>query len=93
LHLFTQDQIFYIHDFSSIYDILLGRKLLEANQANINYLSNHTTISKRIFFHKNISLKNPTQINNFEALLKSKNYTDEIKYAVQNELAEEKMMV
>jgi len=38
-------------------------------------------------------LKNPTQINDFEALLKSKNYTDEIKYAVQNELAEEKMIV
>jgi len=35
-------------------------------------------------------LKNPTQINDFKALLKSKNYSDEINYAVQNELAEEK---
>jgi len=37
------------------------------------------------FLHKNISLKNPTHINDFEALLKYKNYTDEINYAVQNE--------
>jgi len=83
----TQEQIFYIHDFSSNYDILLGRKLLEANQASIGYLNNRTTISGRIFLHKNISLKNPTHINDFDALLKSKNYTDEINYAVQNELA------
>jgi len=70
--LFTQEQIFYIHDFSSNYDILLGRKLLEGNQANIDYLNNSTTISGRIFLHKNISLKNLTQINDFEALLKTK---------------------
>jgi len=38
-------------------------------------------------------LKNPTQINDFEALLKYKNYTDEINYAVQNELAEGKIIV
>jgi len=82
--------IYYIHDFSSNNDILLELKLLEANQANIDYLKNRTTISARIFLHKNISLKNPTQINDFKALLKSKNYSDEINYAVQNELAEEK---
>jgi len=89
--LFTQEQIFYMHDFSSSYDILLGRKLLEANQANIVYLNNRTTISGCIFLHKHNSLKNPTQINDFEALLQSKNYTDEINYAVQNELAEEQI--
>jgi len=32
-------------------------------------------------------LENPTQINDLD-LPKSKNYTDEINYAVQNELAE-----
>jgi len=88
--LFAEEQIFDIHDFSSNYDILLGRKLLQANQANIDYLYNRTTISGRNFLHKNISLKNPTQVNDFEALLKSKKYTDEINYAVQNSLAEGK---
>jgi len=37
--LFTQEQIFYIHDFSSNYDIVLGLKLLEANPANIDYFA------------------------------------------------------
>jgi len=34
--LFTQEQIFYVYDFYFNYDILLGQKLLEANQANID---------------------------------------------------------
>jgi len=54
--LFTQEQIFYIHVFSSNYDILLGRKLLEGNQANIDYINNRTFISGRIFLQ--IILKN-----------------------------------
>jgi len=48
--LFTQEQIFYIRDFSSNYNILLGRKLLEANHAKIDYLNNRTTISGLIFY-------------------------------------------
>ena len=30
-------QIFYIHDFSDQYDMLLGREYLEANEAKVDY--------------------------------------------------------
>jgi len=71
MNLFTLEQIFYIHDFSFNYDILPGRKLLEANQAKIDSLNNRTTISGSFFLHKNISLKNLTQLYDFEAFIKN----------------------
>jgi len=88
--LFQQSQHFYIQQFSPYYDILLGRKVLMENNGIVDYTEKTTIINDRKFFHKELQLNEPNSSTNFDGILQENNFTNEISYALNNDINSER---